>query len=114
MIQVSPMSRQPSRKAWTPEALVQERAKLMGLAHDRSTIASYVSALNSFLTFCQLHNLPIEPTPEILSLYVAFQCAFISPASVSSYLSGICSELEPYISEIVSEILGFLLVLTSF
>src|ERR1700731_4890228 len=68
----------------------------MGLALDPSTTLSYTSALNSYLSFCKTHSLPCDPTPDTLSLYVAYQSSFISPASVDSYLSGICSQLEPY------------------
>ncbi|RDX50226.1 hypothetical protein OH76DRAFT_1307392, partial [Lentinus brumalis] len=39
---------------------------------------------------------PLDPTPETLSLYVTYQSQQIEPRSVDAYLSGICSELEPY------------------
>jgi hypothetical protein len=76
--------------------LVKEQAVLLGLAHDRSTVAAYTSAFNSYINFCELHRLPLDPTPETLSLYITYQTSFIAPASVASYLSGICNELEVY------------------
>ncbi|RDX39623.1 hypothetical protein OH76DRAFT_1297419, partial [Lentinus brumalis] len=39
---------------------------------------------------------PIEPTEQTLSLYAIYECHHIEPRSVDSYLSGICSELEPF------------------
>ncbi|KAI0701886.1 hypothetical protein C8T65DRAFT_522595, partial [Cerioporus squamosus] len=41
-------------------------------------------------------SFPIDPTPETLSLYVTYQSHHIEPRSVDAYLSGICSELEPF------------------
>ena len=67
---------------------------------DQSTSTSYSSALNSYLTFCKLHDLPVEPTPQTLSYYTTFQCFHINPKSVDSYLSGICNQLEPYFPDI--------------
>ena len=58
------------------------------------------SALNSYLTFCNLHELPVEPTPDTLSFYVVFLSSHIKPDSVNSYLSGICRQLEPFFMDI--------------
>jgi hypothetical protein len=96
MISVSKGSRQPPRQPWTRERLDHERSILLGLALDHSTSLSYSSALNSYLTFCHLHHLPVEPTAQTLSYYVTFQSSHISPSSVDTYLSGICSELESF------------------
>ncbi|KZV80527.1 hypothetical protein EXIGLDRAFT_583099, partial [Exidia glandulosa HHB12029] len=41
------------------------------------------------------HGLSYEPSPDTLSLYVAYESHFISSRSVKSYLSGVCSALEP-------------------
>jgi hypothetical protein len=96
MISISPTLRQPHRDPWTIERLKYERSILLGLAIDPSTILSYTSALNSFLTFCKIHHFAPDPTPDLLSLYITFQSTFISPRSVDSYLSSICNQLEPY------------------
>lgn len=90
------MSRQPTRKAWTSERLLHERAIALGCAIEASSIASYSSALQSYLTFCQLHSFPIDPTPDSLSFFIVFMCHHIKPKSVSVYLSGICNQLEPF------------------
>jgi len=96
MITMTVMSRQLTREPWTLERLNHERSILLGLSIDSSTALAYSSALKSYLTFCRIHNLPIEPTPDTLSYYITFQSSFISPVSVTSYLSGICNQLEPF------------------
>ncbi|KAF9025049.1 hypothetical protein BDZ89DRAFT_901573, partial [Hymenopellis radicata] len=93
-------SRQPRRKPWSRERLIHERAIALGLAIDTSTSGTYDSHLNSYLTFCALHEIPVEPTPDTLSFYVVYMSAHIDPRSVASYLSGICNKLEPYFPEV--------------
>lgn len=93
-------SRQPRRAAWTRDRLLRERAIALGLAIDVSTLNCYGSALNSYLTFVRLHHLPVEPTPDTLSFFIVFMSRHIEPRSVSSYLSGICQQLEPYFDNV--------------
>ena len=100
MIQISRSSRQPERQAWTMERLNAELTINLGMAIDRSTHNSYSSALNSYLTFCRLHNLDIEPTQRNLALYITFQSTFINPKSVDSYLSGIANQLESHFPDV--------------
>ena len=100
MIEISSSFRQPLREAWTMDRLVNERSISLGYSIDSSTFDSYTSALNSYLTFCNLHQLPIEPTPDTLSFYIVFLSSHINPRSVSSYLSGICRQLEPFFPDI--------------
>ena len=90
------MARQPHWEPWTLERLNYERSILLGMSIDQSTSTSYSSALNSYLTFCTLHSLPIKPTPQTLSYYTTFQSFHINPKSVNLSLSGICNQLEPY------------------
>jgi hypothetical protein len=96
MIRISDSSRQPHRKAWTLERLNTELTINLGMAIDRSTHASYTSALNSYLTFCRLHGFDIEPTPRTLALYVTYQSTYINLKSVDTYLSGICNQIETH------------------
>ena len=72
-------ARQPIREAWPPEKLLQMRAYLMSCALNKSSQKSYSSALNSYITFCDLHHLDLEPTPDTLSFYVMYMCTFIEP-----------------------------------
>ena len=100
MFQVSATSRQPHREAWTFDRLINERSISLGYSLNASSFGAYTSALNSYLTFCDLHNLPVDPTPDTLSFYVVFLSSHIDPNSVNSYLSGICRQLEPFFPEI--------------
>ena len=76
------------------ERLVNERSIALGYSLDASSFGAYTSALNSYLTFCNLHHLPVDPTPDTLSFYVVFLSTYIKPDSVNAYLSGICRQLE--------------------
>jgi hypothetical protein len=96
MIHVSKKSRQPVREAWTRERLLYERSLALGSALDASSYNSYTSALNSYITFCKLHNLDADPTEDTLSFYTVFMSYHVQPRTVDSYLSGICNQLEPF------------------
>ena len=82
------------------ESLVNECSISLGYSLDSSSFAAYTSALNSYLTFCNLHRLPVDPTPNTLSFYVVFLSSHINPKSVNSYLSGVCRQLEPFYPEV--------------
>jgi len=82
------------------ERLVNERSISLGYSLDASLFGAYTSALNSYITFCNLHGLPIDPTPDTLSFYVVFLSTYIKPDSVNSYLSGICRQLEAFYPEV--------------
>lgn len=89
-------ARQANRPIWSHDRLVQARAVALGFALEPSSRSSYSSALQSYLSFCHNHDFPIEPTPNSLSLYVAYMSHHIKPRSVKSYLSGICNQLESF------------------
>jgi hypothetical protein len=82
------------------DRLINERSISLGYSLDTSSFGAYTSALNSYLTFCNLHHLPVDPTPDTLSFFVVFLSSHIEPRSVNSYLSGICRQLEPFFPEI--------------
>ena len=100
MFQISASSKQPHREAWSMERLINERLISLGYSLDTSSFGTYTSALNSYLTFCKIHKLPVDPTQDTLSFYVVFLSSHIKPDSVNSYLSGICRQLEPFFPEI--------------
>ena len=75
---------------------ILQHSILLGMSIETSTHLSYTSALNSYLTFCKLHDFDINPTPETLSLFVTYQSTFINPRSVDSYLSGITNQMEAF------------------
>src|SRR5882672_8088125 len=93
-------SRQPIRAAWTNERFLHERALALGHSIEHSTAITYTSHLQSYLSFCKLHNRPICPTVDTHSFYVVFMCHHINPRSVSAYLSGICNSLEPHFPDV--------------
>ncbi|KIJ24644.1 hypothetical protein M422DRAFT_194441 [Sphaerobolus stellatus SS14] len=94
---LQPLSaKQPKRVAWSLERLIRERAIALGHALEASTIAAYESHLQSYLSFCNNHRFPIEPTADTLSFYVVYMCHHVKPSTVGTYLSGICNLLEPY------------------
>ena len=82
------------------QRLNSELAINLGLAIDHATHDNYSSALNSYLTFCRLHDIDIEPTQRTLALFVTFQSAHINPKSVDTYLSGIANQLESHFPEV--------------
>ncbi|KAJ7222406.1 hypothetical protein GGX14DRAFT_558504 [Mycena pura] len=93
-------ARQPTRLPWPEKRLRHERTIALGFALDANTNLTYTSTLNSYLTFCKLHNRPVEPTEETLSFFTVFMSAHINPRSVNSYLSGICSQLESFFPDV--------------
>jgi len=82
------------------DRLINERSISLGYSLDASSFGAYTSALNSYLTFCNLHGLPVDPTPDTLSFYVVFLSTYIKLDSVNSYLSGICWQLEAFYPEV--------------
>jgi hypothetical protein len=100
MIDISPGSRQPRREPWTMDRLFYERSIALGLSIDESSNITYTSALNSYLTFCKIHCLPIEPTEQTLSFFTVFMSSHIKPDSVDSYLSGIANQLESFFPDV--------------
>ena len=95
-IHISTTSRQPSQVSWTIAHLNAKLTINLGMAIDRATHNSYPLELNSYLTFCCLHDLDIEPTQWTLALYVTFQSTHINPQSIDTYLSGITDQLKTH------------------
>jgi len=96
MIQISAGSRQPKWPHWSMEKLLHERSILLGMEIDHSTHLNYTSAVNSYLTFCRVHKLNMEPTPETLSFYATYITLFLEPHPINTYLSNIANKLETY------------------
>jgi hypothetical protein len=80
--------------------LIHERSITLGYSLDTSTFGAYISAFNSYLTFCNSHNFPVDPTPDTLSLYAVYISSHINLKSADSYLSGICWQLEPFFPDV--------------
>ena len=60
---------------------------LQANAIEQSTIKGYKTGARDYLKFCMAHSLPIDPTPQTLSRYIAYTSRFI--ASGPKYLSGV-------------------------
>jgi hypothetical protein len=97
---VASKSRQPVRIAWTRDRLLLKRSIALGNSLDASSYSTYTSALNSYISFCKLHNLDVTPTEDTLSFFVVYMSYHIKPQSVDSYLSGICNQLEPHFPDV--------------
>ena len=70
--------------------LLHERAITLGFTIDNSSFHTYSSTLRSYIQFCDAHTIPIDPTPDTLSLFAMYMSAHIKPSSINSYLSSIC------------------------
>lgn len=81
---------------WPPELLWSWHTFYVDSSLALSSHLSYASALQLYKHFCMLHHLNFDPTPDTLSLFITFKSHAISPNSVSSYLSAIVSQLEPF------------------
>ena len=91
-----PTGQQPSRTPWPMDCLLRERAIALGNTIEPSTLRTYNSALTSYLTFVRAHNLSTTPSEDTLSFYIVYMSHHISPRSVTTYLSGIVQQLEPF------------------
>ena len=96
------VSKRPSRVPWTRERLRRERAIAIACAIEPSSASSYSSAVKSYFKFCRDHSFPVDPTPDTLSFYAVYTAHYIKPKSVSSYLSGVCNQLEPFFPDVRS------------
>jgi len=54
---------------------------------EKSTVKGYTTGARDYLHFCMVHSLPIDPTPQTLSCYIAYTSRFI--ASGPKYLTGV-------------------------
>ena len=78
------------------DRLLRERVIALGNTIEPSTLRTYNSALTSYLTFVRAHNLSTTPTEDTISFNVVYMSHHISPRSVTTYLSGIVQQLEPF------------------
>ena len=54
---------------------------------EKSTVKGYTTGARDYLRFCLAHSLPIDPTPQTLSRYIAYTSRFV--ASGPKYLTGV-------------------------
>ena len=60
---------------------------LQAHALEKSTVGGYSTGARDYLHFCRLHQLPLEPTPQTLSRYIAYTS--LSIGSGPKYLTGV-------------------------
>ena len=63
----------------------------MGMALEHSSTTAYNSHLNSYLTFCCIHDRPIAPSVDTLSFFIVYMSTHICPNSIAVYLTGVCN-----------------------
>src|SRR5258708_485115 len=101
-VSVLPSAQQCKCMHWLVGTFCEQWAVALGMAVEHSTAHTYTSAATSYITFCDLHSFPTEPTIERLCYYIVYMSHHIKPSSIKSYLSGICAELEPFYPDIHS------------
>jgi hypothetical protein len=85
----APRSARPSLRL---EDLNARVSHLQSHALEKSTIGGYSTGARDYVRFCQLHQIPLNPTPQTLSRYIAFTSLTI--ASGPKYLTGACHFLQ--------------------
>ena len=105
-------SRRPIRTVWPRERLACECAMAMACSIEPGSAFAYSSAVKSYFDFCTSHSFPIDPTPDTLSYFTVYMAHYIKPQSVSSYLSGICNQLEPFFPDVRTHRLHWLVTKT--
>jgi hypothetical protein len=97
MINKPDKPRCPICTTWPHEHLLHKHAIAIACAVDPSSASSYSSGVNSH---CSVHLFPVNPTPDTLSFYAVYTAHYIKTDSVSTYLSGICNQLEFFFPEV--------------
>ena len=68
------------------EAIDRRALHLQINSIERSTVKNYATGARNYISFCVSHSLPLDPTPQTLSRYIAYTSQFIS--SGPKYLTG--------------------------
>ncbi|KIL54301.1 hypothetical protein M378DRAFT_188756 [Amanita muscaria Koide BX008] len=68
-------------------ALDERVSHLTAHAIEQSTKKGYSTSIKSYIRFCLIHDLPLDPTPQNLARYIAYVSQYIN--SAPQYLSGI-------------------------
>ena len=67
--------------------LDEQVSHLTANAIEQSMKKGYSTGVKSYIHFCVIHNLPLNPTPQNLTCYIAYVLQYIN--SAPQYLSGI-------------------------
>jgi len=77
----------PSHPPMPLSALDERVSHLTAHVIEQSTKKGYTTGIKSYIRFCMIHNLPLNPTPQNLARYIAYVSQYIN--SGPQYLSGI-------------------------
>ena len=80
----APRLARPSLKLEDLDARVSH---LQNHALEKSTVGGYSTGARDYLRFCRIHHLPLDPTPQTLSRYIAYTS--LSIGSGPKYLTGV-------------------------
>ena len=83
--ELTPRSARPYLKLKDLDARVLH---LQTHAIEKSTTGGYSTGAHDYICFCLHHHLPLDPTPQTLSCYIAYTS--LSIASAPKYLTGAC------------------------
>ena len=92
--------RRAPEEPWSTEALILWRSYYVTSSLAPSSRLSYTSALQSYHRFCQLHDFPTKPLADTLSFLLTYRSHSLRPQTLSSYLSGICNQLEAFYPQV--------------
>ncbi len=101
-VSVPPSAQQCKHVCWLVGTFCKQWVLSLGVAVECSTAHTYTSTATSYITFCNLHSFPTEPTIKRLCYYIMYMSHHIKPSSIKSYLSGICAKLELFYPDIHS------------
>ena len=90
----------PARPPLKLEDLDARVSHLQAHALERSTLGGYSTGARDYIRFCRLHHIPLDPTPQTLSRYIAY--VSLSIASGPKYLTGarhFLHDLYPYFDD---------------
>jgi hypothetical protein len=82
---------EPKHRSACPSLSLKELdarvSHLQSFALERSTVGGYSTGARDYARFCHLHHLPLDPSPQTLSRYIAYSS--LSIASGPKYLTGV-------------------------
>ena len=90
----------PPDTPWSHDSLVAWCSYYVVSSLAPASQLAYTSALKSYHEFCHLHQLSPEPAVDSLSFFLTYRSLQLRPQTLSSYLSGICNQLEVFYPQV--------------
>ncbi len=79
LINITPESQQRVYEPWILEKLYHKWCLTLSSAINMTSLGPYNLALNSYITFCKIHNFPVKQTDDTMSYYIVFMSSHIKP-----------------------------------